>query len=49
MTSSYDKNSAKTNATITPYYLLSTVTENQEFIQVLILKDQKEQEDIKDF
>ena len=29
MESTYDQNSAKNNAKITPYYLLSTVTENK--------------------
>ena len=49
MASTDEYNSAKNNATITPDFLLSTVTENKKIIQALILKEMKEREDIKDF
>ena len=41
--------SDKTNATIIPSSLLSTVTDDKSFILALILKERTEQEYIKDF
>ena len=43
------QDSAKPNETITPYCLLSTVTNNQGFIHALILKEWTDREDIKGF
>ena len=49
MISTDEQNSAETNTTIPPSSLLSTVTENKNFIRALIFQEQTEREYTKDF